>query len=49
MTLVKKSLLIISALSCFAYAGEKIAIVTKIIGKAKLTVKLILKINLILI
>ena len=35
MTLVKKSLLTISALSCFAYAGEKIAIVTKIIGKAE--------------
>ena len=35
MTLVKKSLLIISALSCLAYAGEKIAIVTKIIGKAE--------------
>ena len=34
MTLVKKSLLTISALSCFAYAGEAIAIVTKIIGKA---------------
>ena len=35
MTLVKKSLLTISVLSCFAYAGEKIAIVTKIIGKAE--------------
>ena len=35
MTLVKKSLLTISSLSCFAYAGEKIAIVTKIIGKAE--------------
>ena len=35
MTLVKKSLLTISTLSCFAYAGEKIAIVTKIIGKAE--------------
>ena len=35
MTLVKKSLLTISALSCFAYAGEKIANVTKIIGKAE--------------
>ena len=35
MTLVKKSLLTIFVFSCFAYAGEKIAIVTKIIGKAE--------------
>ena len=35
MTLVKKYLLTISAFFCFAYAGEKIAIVTKIIGKAE--------------
>ena len=35
MTLVKKSILTVSILLCFAYAGEKIAIVTKIIGKAE--------------
>tara|TARA_B100001250_G_scaffold377758_1_gene367097 strand:- start:1041 stop:1709 length:669 start_codon:yes stop_codon:yes gene_type:complete len=35
MRLVKKSLLTISVFFCFAYAGEKIAIVTKIIGKAE--------------
>ena len=35
MTLVKKSILTLSILLCFAYAGEKIAIVTKIIGKAE--------------
>ena len=35
MTLVKKSILTLSMLLCFTYAGEKIAIVTKIIGKAE--------------
>ena len=35
MTLVKKSILTLSILLCFTYAGEKIAIVTKIIGKAE--------------
>ena len=35
MTLVKKSILALSILLCFTYAGEKIAIVTKIIGKAE--------------
>ena len=35
MTLVKKSILTVSTLLCFTYAGEKIAIVTKIIGKAE--------------
>ena len=35
MTLVKKSILTVSILLCFTYAGEKIAIVTKIIGKAE--------------
>ena len=35
MTLVKKSILTLSIHLCFTYAGEKIAIVTKIIGKAE--------------
>ena len=35
MALVKKSILTLSILLCFTYAGEKIAIVTKIIGKAE--------------
>ena len=35
MTLVIKSILTVSSLLCFTYAGEKIAIVTKIIGKAE--------------
>ena len=35
MRLVKNSLVIASLLFCFTHAGEKIAIVTKIIGKAE--------------
>ena len=35
MRLVKNSLVITSLLFCFTHAGEKIAIVTKIIGKAE--------------